>query len=789
MRRMTILVAAWLSAGVIVLAADSAGSAASSTTIRQPFAQAAAEPVLMAWAQVVKTTQPPPPPPKVSSPPPQPAPRQAAPSSPPPRQSAPPSPPPHTSTPSNPPHSSAPSTPPPPRTTTPSNPPPPRASTPSTPPRTSVPPTHTPPPVGNNPGRATPSSPSVGNNRSNGPSNPPSVGNSTKGGAPSNPSVGNNTRGGAPSNPSVGNNRGSAPARGPETHVGRTNPPAGGRNNAPAVSHGTTPTGGHVERAGNGTTNYRAKDNQTTARIQGNRVAEVHRPNTVIRRPEGGVRTVVVQRPGNRVIVAHGPRSGYVQRPVVVGGRRFVQRTYYVNNVAYVRAYRPFVYHGLPLYFYSPGLYYPAAYYGWVMGPWGVPAAYPWGWFDDPWFAFYRPYFRPFGVYAGPSWWLTDYLIASHLQAAYMARMEEAGAANAPDEPLEGSAPMSDDIKAMIEEEVRRQIAEERAEAGGARTSDNVLPPSFNDRGTHLFLADETIEVQSMSSGESCTISAGDAIQMNGALPASANANVTVLASKSTSCGVGETVSVPLGDLVEMHNSMREKVDTGLEQLRMVQGTDNLPMAPPEALADPMPNAFTSALQPDANVEQMIQAEASQADALEQEILSDASVANEVISRVSPTAAPTAAAPAMNSREMTLIESIRIGQSESDVVSILGSPRTTSFLGGVKKMYEYSSGKVIFTDGDVSDVQVQAGPSGAAAAPAPEPTVVQTTSSIPGRPGSAPRGNISQGLTESQVVAILGQPLRVSFLGGLKKMYEYSDRKIIFTDGAVSEVQ
>jgi hypothetical protein len=38
-------------------------------------------------------------------------------------------------------------------------------------------------------------------------------------------------------------------------------------------------------------------------------------------------------------------------------------------------------------------------------------------------------------------------------------------------------------------------------------------------------------------------------------------------------------------------------------------------------------------------------------------------------------------------------------------------------------------------------------------------------------------------------VAALGEPLRVSFLGGLKKMYEYRDRKVIFTDGNVSEVQ
>ena len=44
-------------------------------------------------------------------------------------------------------------------------------------------------------------------------------------------------------------------------------------------------------------------------------------------------------------------------------------------------------------------------------------------------------------------------------------------------------------------------------------------------------------------------------------------------------------------------------------------------------------------------------------------------------------------------------------------------------------------------------------------------------------------------MTESEVIAILGEPRRRSFLGGLKKMYEYPNVKIIFTDGTVSDVR
>jgi hypothetical protein len=96
----------------------------------------------------------------------------------------------------------------------------------------------------------------------------------------------------------------------------------------------------------------------------------------------------------------------------------------------------------------------------------------------------------------------------------------------------------------------------------------------------------------------------------------------------------------------------------------------------------------------------------------------------------------------------------------------------------LRKVYQYASGKITFTDGDVSDVEASA------ASLSPSGTLAGTPAA-----SARPRTAVAAGMTEAQVVAALGKPLRVSFLGGLRKIYEYADCKIVFTDGDVSEVQ
>ena len=505
----------------------------------------------------------------------------------------------------------------------------------------------------------------------------------------------------------------------------------------------------------------------------------MQRAGTTIRRPAGGPRTVVAQRPGNKVVVVHGGGRGYVQRPVRVGRRDYVQRTYYVNGRRYVRAYRPFSYRGGVLNFYAPMRYYPVGLYGWAIGPWGVPIGYTGPWAGTPWIGYYGPYFTPWGDYPAPSFWLTDYLIANTLQTAFQAR-EEARADNPADtaESVEAAAPMSDEVKGMIETEVKAELTEAQAEAGESREPRDVVPSSLTAVGTHLFVASNNLEAQDTNTGGTCVIGAGDAIQMNGGLRLDADdVSVLILASKGSDCPVNSKVLIPLPDLVEMHNNMRETIDEGLGVLR--KGGNNLPPLPAEAAGELRTMAFAAAMQPDPDVDKVINEETSRADQIEQEVTADYRTAAPGAEQV-PSVQPPQPTPvtSVDNREAGLLASIQTGQTESQVITILGQPLNKSFLGGLKKLYEYGSGKITFNDGEVSGVEL----SGAGPVPA-------RTAEPGGAPPAPMAGGVTLGLTESEVIAILGEPRRRSFLGGLKKMYEYPNVKIIFTDGTVSDVR
>jgi len=68
------------------------------------------------------------------------------------------------------------------------------------------------------------------------------------------------------------------------------------------------------------------------------------------------------------------------------------------------------------------------------LTPWGAPVAYGWGGgFVAPWFGFYAGYFTPYGTYASPDLWLTDYLIGQNLRLAY--ESQQAGNADQAPQP------------------------------------------------------------------------------------------------------------------------------------------------------------------------------------------------------------------------------------------------------------------------------------------------------------------------------------------------------------------
>ena len=159
---------------------------------------------------------------------------------------------------------------------------------------------------------------------------------------------------------------------------------------------------------------------------------------------------------------------------------------------AYSRVYRGYDYRGGHYYGYVPDHYYHPGFYGWAYHPWGRPVYYgpaAWGWVGTPWYGFYPGYFTPYPVYATASLWLTDYLIAANMQAAYQAGVEAgrgAGGQPAARRAIPSAAPggpeattqtpLSPEVKQAIADEVQSQLAAEQAAASQSPGSQSPAP-------------------------------------------------------------------------------------------------------------------------------------------------------------------------------------------------------------------------------------------------------------------------------------------------------------------------
>jgi hypothetical protein len=306
--------------------------------------------------------------------------------------------------------------------------------------------------------------------------------------------------------------------------------------------------------------------------------------------------------------------------------------------------------------------------------------AFGWGFVGNPWYGYYGAYFTPYPVYPSASVWLADYLISQSLAANYAAQQAAAGQqqqALAPD-----AAPLTPQVKDMIAEEVKRQIALENQEA--RMLGDNIQ---------HVFVAGADLDVID-STGTECAVSEGDALQLAGPPPADATAaDLIVLSSKGgVECKKGQKVSVAIADLQEMQNHMRETIDAGMGDLQAKGGQGGLPAVPASAKAAPVEAPFAAiAPPPDPNAQAEIQAQSKEADQAEQEV---AGQATDAAGGPSAAAAAPAAAPA----------EIALGQTIDQVTAILGTPKSIVDL-GPKKIYVYKDMKVIFNGGKVTDVQ------------------------------------------------------------------------------------
>jgi len=338
----------------------------------------------------------------------------------------------------------------------------------------------------------------------------------------------------------------------------------------------------------------------------------------------GGGRVIVAERPGHIVVVSNRYGHGYIGHPYVYHNIEFVHRTYYVNGVVYSRYYRPFTWHGFALHVYAPGFYFAPAYYGWAYHGWATPVVYGgWGWAGRPWYGYYGGWFAPYPRYAGPAFWLTDYVVSQTLMAAYQERAAELAAAR-----MSYVEPLSPAVKDLIASEVQRQLALENAEvtAGAAQTppdpGSSGVARMLSDGQQHVFVVNAGLDVPS-ANGE-CSITEGDVLQLVSPIAASADAaDLAVLATKGQDCSKGSVVRVHVADLQEMQNHMRETLDQGLAELREKQGQGGIPPAPISALTAPQQTAYAAIAPPaDPNVSTQLSQQTAQADQVEEEVVS-----------------------------------------------------------------------------------------------------------------------------------------------------------------------
>jgi hypothetical protein len=351
----------------------------------------------------------------------------------------------------------------------------------------------------------------------------------------------------------------------------------------------------------------------------------------------GGQRVMVERGDHSRTVFQRG-RPGYVQHPYSFHNHEFAQRTYLYHGHAYSHTYYGYSYRGRYLNVYAPSRYYGAGFYGWAYSPWASPISFGWGFGGSPWYGYYGYYFAPYASYPSASYWLTDYMISSDLQADYAAH-QEAGEVDGVPPVAAGPPALTPEVKQQVADEIKNQLALENQEAAlnahqtevdpGSSGIDRMLSDAAKGK-QHVFVVGSALDVVDASQTE-CTLSDGDVLALQTAPPADAKAvDLVVLSSKGgQECQKQGVVSVAFEDLQEMQNHMRETIDQGLQELQAKQGKGGLPAAPSSVLGTPAPALYASiAPAPDPNAAAEIQQQAQEADQAEKEVTAEATQPN-----------------------------------------------------------------------------------------------------------------------------------------------------------------
>jgi hypothetical protein len=453
------------------------------------------------------------------------------------------------------------------------------------------------------------------------------------------------------------------------------------------------------------------------------------------------MRRTVIERPDHSRLVAEGHGRGYIEHRYEYGGHAYYARGYYYHGGYYRTYYHPYYYGGVQLYGYAPAYYYPGAYYGWAYNPWPAPAPYAWGWGAAPWYGYYGAYFAPYPVYPSPAFWLTDYLIAATLTAAY----ESAAADNAgvypagnpladssgnlllasytpegihgPSDGWNGGDPwawadagagvtLSPEIKKQISDEIQADLAAQKAQKAAAGDAPAVgsLATLLADGKPHIFVAGSAITAS--SGGTDCSITDGDVLSLPTA-PAkdSETANLTVLASKKADCAKSSTVAIQLTDVQEMQNHLLASVDKGLGEMKDNGAKGGLPAPPADVTAGSKETPYAAAAPPpDKDGAAELDAAAQEGTQTEAQVVAEAGAADDsdTTTASAGTTPGTAVAQPQNQSKMQTIE---IGQTIAQVVAMKGQPKQKFVLSATKVQYIYSDLKITFVNGKLTDAE------------------------------------------------------------------------------------
>ncbi len=589
-----------------------------------------------------------------------------------------------------------------------------------------------------------------------------------------------------------------------------------------AASHsGTTASHSSIKSSvPKGSTDHVAKNGSAVRTRAGGKVSDVHdakRGMDVHHGLDGG-RRVSTSRPGGGRMVTERGRRGFAERGYNYHGHEYGRRAYYDHGHEYNRYYRGYGYRGLSLNVYAPGFYYGAGFYGWAYNPWASPIAYGWGWGGSPWLGFYGGFFSPYAVYPSASFWLTDYLIANSLQAAYAAQSDIGGGGGAVEVPA--AQPWTDTGTQIVQGQTYTINAggtvnwAANAPAGPSGGGDwnrgyiaPTLPPhsligKIGDTGVAFAVGPHRTFVAPVS-GE-LFLGMNDAPDgfwdNSGAWQATisgpAGAAAPQQAAASGSPALSEDVKQQIADEVKAQLALENQEAT---QTAQNQDVDAGSSSIARLLADGHPHVFVVGDGLDLTDSTGAECAVSEGDALALRTPppSDATAANLVVLASKGgkecRSGGTVSVNLTDLQEMQnhLRETIDTGLKELQSKQGQGGlPAAPASAKAAPTQSPYAAVAPPPDPADATAIQQQSQQADAA-----EAEVTQAASQDGGgapiaAPAAAPAPSVTVtlGQTTDQVTAILGKPIKTANLGP-KVIYYYDGMKIVFKEGKVSDVE